>query len=354
MLMTDRLYPPRGWRIILAQSLFLLDLSASLFSCLGLQGLLEALNWSTDVERYQGPEHRSERRRSLSASRRSTSSEPSSPHTGVVLPTVMSSPQLQPTRSAPVTPGETDRLGRVVHTDNGAMAVTQSAAGYRGRSLGTAAASAQSGRAHQGSVSVANSGSSRRRSRVGRADVCRLLDLEDWAEDEAEGFDGGDSASVPAAPVASKGAASTGSLHPQNRSSAAAAGLGKSWAVALRRRSSDDAAADADILAPPPTPANSYPASADNFGAAAAALGPARGRSSSWRGSSTVSISSGRAAGNSGRQLRGASSAPAGDESLLGLLSAEGPVDPSCAAAAPPVLQQWQQLEKAWQKSWWV
>jgi hypothetical protein len=327
------------------------------------------------VERYQSPEHRSQRRRSLSASRRSTNSEPSSPRrTGAVLQTaLLPSPQLQPTRSAPVSPGETRRLGRAVQSDSDVMAATPLVAGYRERSLGAATVPVQSGSAYQGSVSAANSGgsSSRRRSRFTgcydvripgtqyedrRADVCRLLDLENWAEDEAEGLDGGDAASELPAPDSSKGAASAAAQasgsHPW-KGSASAAGLGKSWAVGLRRRSSDDAAADVDIPAPPPTPASSYPAS-DKVDAAAVARCPAHRRSSSWLGGSAVSSGSSRTAGNSGRQLRGARSAPAGDESLLGLLSAEGPVDLSCAAAAPPVLQQWQQLEKAWQKSWWV
>lgn len=323
-----------------------------------LQGLLEALNWGADVQRYQ----QRDQQPSTSTSTRSTSSEPSSPQRRArVLPTVLSSPQLQPTRSAPISPihhqpekqvcpGAQDVQGGLGHT---ATPAEQSSRGLWGRSGPDTAGPGQSawpsGRgagSRSGGSGSGGSSSSRRRPRAVRPDVCRLLDLEDWAEDEAEGLEGGDSpdAGVPAAAASGERAAATGSVarsqSPQGKGAFCAAvpwapsgatqGGGKR-AVGLRRRSSEDAAADADVPVPPPTPVKDPKGAATHV---SARRSPAVG----WRGGS----SSSRAAA-------------VGDESRLGLLAAEGRVAPSCAAEAPPaVQQQWQQLEKAWQKSWWV
>jgi hypothetical protein len=312
-----------------------------------LQGLLEALNWGTDVQRYQ-PRHQ-QPYSSARSSAHSSSSEPSSPRRGArPLPTVLSSPQLQPTRSAPISPVET--AGKQVCPASGAQDVqagreTVAAADQLSRGLwgwsGPDAAGVHAARP-SGRASGSSGSSSRRRPRAVRPDVCRLLDLEDWAEDEAEGIEAGDApdAGVPAVTAGGQHAAAAGGMGraqspPQGKERRAAvfgapggAAQGSKWAVGLRRRSSDDAAAEADVPAPPPTPVIDVRGAAPR---ANARRPPAVG----WRGSS------GRASA-------------AGDESRLGLLAAEGRVAPSCAAEAPAVQQQWQQLEKAWQKSWWV
>lgn len=190
-----------------------------------------------------------------------------------------------------------------------------------------------------------------RRSKAVRADVCRLLDLEEWAEDETEGVDAaaGEPVSKHAATQVAHVRDEAGKAGGSVGSSAAQA---KGWALGLHRRCSDDAAAAADIPAPPPTPANHYYSSAVKIAATATGAGsrrpPAPALGVSWRAGG-----SSRASGSS-QAVTDSSFTGARDESLIGLLAAEGPLAPSCAAEAPAVQQQWQQLEKAWQKSWWV
>lgn len=160
-----------------------------------------------------------------------------------------------------------------------------------------------------------------------RPDLCRLLDLEDWAEAEDEGLDtaaatpasdadlhrgGGDSGGVAAAATGRHGLSSSSSSH------------------RVQPHEGADAAAAADVDV-----AN-------------------RTRQQQRRAQGFVNkhaSAAGRAVSTGGSRRQAAC-----DEAMQGLLAAEGSrVTPSYSSEeGPAAVQQWQQLEKAWQKKWWV
>lgn len=214
----------------------------------------------------------------------------------------MSSPVLHTCRSAPASP---EQSVAPLSTPRDAAGVQPASQRHvRPRSRGVEGGHSSS------------AGSSRRRPRVSRAgqDVCRLLDLEDWAEDEAEGCDGGEVVCVSVAHA---------------KDAAVVSSRAGSAAAQLSRTASSQSSLDT---------------------AAAADLGSSVTKRTQ-RAERARKPSSGAAAASA--QGRGRSGAAARDESRLGLLAADGPSAPSCGAQGP-LLQQWQQLEKAWQKSWWV
>jgi hypothetical protein len=388
-----------------------------------LQGLLEALNWSTDVQRYQQPGGQQYRRTS-------SSSEPCSPRQPRGrLPSVLSSPLLQSCKSAPVTPcaatqssvgppaaaAESVPQGYDTEASAGPMCGTSSSE-YFGNS--------RPGLTHRGLGQGSSSSSGRRRRRGPRADVCRLLDLEEWVEEEPDGVD------TYTRRATGPGPADTYSHSPGFNNQALGAGDGRTVAAAAatfstvpvslaagvhvspaRGKSSSSGKQDASA-ADPAGPSSKLQStqgpssgsgnarvglqlrSSDPGGAASSSSSSsARGVTSSstrgvsqpgnstrgglWESSAGLKLrstarqvkptpagptptappaarSTPTAAGNSAKAPLG--SCGVVDEALLGLLVAEGAAAaPSCAAeAAPVVVQQWQQLEKAWQKSWWV
>jgi len=302
------------------------DVPGSLLSsCDPLQGLLEALNWSTDIRRYQTlatDSSSSSRTQGHAGRRRSTSSEPCSPRRGsMLLPTVLSSPQLQPCKSAPATP-----LQSAVQLRSRAA---QGAASLRGPAALVEPSWGSSGihRAPRAAGRGVDSSSSRR-ARPVRPDVCRLLDLEDWAEDETEGLDVADAAAAhspgPAQHAVHLKAGGPSKL--EGSDAAAAADVSAASAKAARATAG---LVKASSRRKQPSASPGFP-------------GNAGGSSSLSRVGATSSARSAR------RQ------AAVRDDALQGLLASEGALPSSCAAEAPAVLQQWQQLEKAWHRSWWV
>jgi hypothetical protein len=391
-----------------------------------LQGLLEALNWSTDVQRYQQASGQQQHsgRPALITRRPSSSSEPCSPRRPRGrLPNVLSSPLLQSCRSAPVTPcaAQQPSVGSAAAAAKcgDAQAVVGSTCGrdYFNQSSSVLMHKGV-GQSNSSSSSSGGGGSSgRRRQRLPRADVCRLLDLEEWVEEEADGVDS-------SRQVAGPGDKGVSGFNNQGLSRAAAAVSPASASLAAKRsgspagdRSSSSAKQVASAAADPAgpgsrlsTPSGSLSGSVMRPGSTWANRGPrssdpgtASSSSRGVTGSKTPGVAqAGRstrdlwgsvsgsarpaaplakpqsppvgpisgvpgAAGSSSRSTTGVAggsgqglqtctpTCSGGDEALLGLLGAEGAVAPSCTAeAAPVVVQQWQQLEKAWQRSWWV
>lgn len=302
------------------------DVPGSLLSsCDPLQGLLEALNWSTDIRRYQTlatDSSSSSRTQGHPGRRRSTSSEPCSPRRGsMLLPTVLSSPQLQPCKSAPVTPPQS--------------AAEQQSRAAQGAALlrGPAAAVVEQSRGSSGMLRAPRAAgrgmdSSSRRARPVRPDVCRLLDLEDWAEDETEGLDVADAAAA------------------HNPGPAEHAVHLKTGGPSKVEECDAAAAADVSAVSPAAARATAGLVKANTKGKQSSC---SLGFTGSGGGSSSLSrVGPAGSASSARRQAAGR------DDALQSLLASEGALPSSCAAEAPAVLQQWQQLEKAWHRSWWV